>query len=168
MLDRQDLPAVAQRALRQQANLGEAVEHHAGWPDAFDHFKNLFGGLAQFQVRGIQQRLLVLGRQQAFGGRQFEDMDIVVQLPAMGARTLAQFAFGFRQGDVQRAFAGFGAGQQKVQGDRGLAGTGFSLKQKHVAAGQSAIEDVIETINPCGGFYADQLVGCRQKMPSHD
>ncbi|MCY1453812.1 hypothetical protein D9M71_708280 [compost metagenome] len=95
-------------------------------------------------------------------------MDVIVQLPTMGARTLTQFAFGFGQGDVQRALTGLGTGQQKVQGDRGFAGTGFTLKQKHMAAGQAAIEDVIKTIDPCGGFYADQLVGCRQKMPSHD
>ena len=58
--------------------------------------------------------MLVLGGQQAFGGRQFEDMDVIVQLPAMGARTLAQFAFGFGQGDVQRALAGLGASQQEL------------------------------------------------------
>ena len=106
------------------------------------------------------------GGQQAFGGRQFEDVDVIVQLPAMGARTLAQFAFGFGQGDVQRALAGLGASQQELQSDGGFAGTGFTLQQKYMTTGQAPGEDVIETLDTGGSFGIDQLVRCRQKMPS--
>ncbi|MNI36541.1 hypothetical protein D3C73_905950 [compost metagenome] len=83
MLDRQDLPAVAQRALRQQTNLGQAVEYHAGRLEALDRVENLLGGFAQFQVGGIQQALLGLGIEQAFRRRQFENMDVLIQVPAV-------------------------------------------------------------------------------------
>ncbi|MNK85090.1 hypothetical protein D3C87_1049590 [compost metagenome] len=111
VLDREDLTAIAQGALRQQADLGQAVEHHARRLEPLDHFENLPGGFTQLKVRGVQQRLLMLGIEQVFRRRQFEDIDVVVQFPTVGARTLAQFALGFGQGDVQRALAGSGAGQ---------------------------------------------------------
>ncbi|MNP39649.1 hypothetical protein D3C76_1332340 [compost metagenome] len=82
--------------MRQQANLREAVEHHPGWLDPFDHFEDLPGRLAQLQVRGVQQALLVLGIEQAFGWGQLENMNIVVQRPPVGGCALTQFTLGFR------------------------------------------------------------------------
>jgi hypothetical protein len=55
--------------------------------------------------------------------------------------------------------------QQEVQGNGGFAGAGFAFQQKHVAARESAGEDVIQTFDTGGGFFTDQLVGCRQKCP---
>ena len=97
MLDRQDLPPVAQRALRQQPDLGQAVEHHAARPRAFDRFENLLGGLAEFEIGRIQQALLLLGIEQAFRRQQFEHLDVVVQRPAMRGGAVAQFLLGFGQ-----------------------------------------------------------------------
>ena len=70
----------------------------------------------------------MLGIEQAFRRRQFENMHVFAQFPTVGAGALAQFALGFGQGDVQRAFAGLGASQQKVQGNGGLAGARFALQ----------------------------------------
>ena len=50
MLDRQNLPPVAQRALRQQPDFGKAVEDHPGRPVALDRFENLLGGFAELEV----------------------------------------------------------------------------------------------------------------------
>ncbi len=133
VLDRQDLPPVAQGTLRQQADFRKAVEHHPGRLDPLHHFEDLPRGFPQLQVRGVQQALLVLGVEQAFRRDQLEDVDVLVQLPAVGLRALAQLALGFREGDVQAALAGGGAGPQKMQGHGGLAGTGFAFQQEHMA-----------------------------------
>ena len=85
MLDRQDLPPVAQRALRQQADFGQAVEHHPVRLDALDSLENLLGGFAEFEVGGIEQALLLVGVEQAFRRQQFEYLDAIVQRPAMRA-----------------------------------------------------------------------------------
>jgi hypothetical protein len=50
VLERQNLPPVPQRALRQQPDLGQAVEHDAIGPRAFDGVENLPRDLAQFEV----------------------------------------------------------------------------------------------------------------------
>ena len=47
VLQRQDLSSVAQRALGQETDLGEAVDHHPFWFDALNFLKNAFRGLAQ-------------------------------------------------------------------------------------------------------------------------
>ncbi|MNF81485.1 hypothetical protein D3C84_637590 [compost metagenome] len=128
MFDGQNLPTITQRALCQQANFGKAVQDDASRFDPLDHFENLPGGLAQFKVGGIQQRLLLFGIEQVFRRRQLEDVDVVVHLPTMGQGALAQLAFGFGQRDVQRALAGLRAGQQEVQRHRGLAGSRFAFQ----------------------------------------
>ena len=75
VLQRQDLPAVAQRALRQQADLGQAVEHDARRLDALDRLEDQPGGLAELEVGGIEQALLLLVVEQALRRHQFEDLD---------------------------------------------------------------------------------------------
>ncbi|MCY1178844.1 hypothetical protein D9M73_192160 [compost metagenome] len=159
MLDGQNLSTVAQRALRQQANLGKAVQDNAGRLDPLDHLEDLAGGFAQFQVGGIEQCLLLFGIEQVFRRRQLEDMDVFVHLPAMGQGALAQLAFGFRERDVQGAFAGLRACQQEVQRHGGLAGARLAFEQKHMSAGQSAIEDIVQTFDTGGGLVSVQIVG---------
>ena len=78
MLDRQDLPPVAQRTLRQQPDLGKAVEHHPARFRALDRVENLLGGLAKLEVGRIEQALLLLGIEQAFRRQQFEYFDPLV------------------------------------------------------------------------------------------
>ena len=46
VLDRQNLPPIPQRALRQQPDLGEAVQHDPARLHAIDRCENLFRGLA--------------------------------------------------------------------------------------------------------------------------
>jgi hypothetical protein len=55
-----------------------------------------------------------------------------------------------------------------MQGDRGFTSAWFTFEQKHMATGQSAGQDVIQTFDAGGGFCTEQLVRCRQKMPSQD
>ncbi|MNT72991.1 hypothetical protein D3C72_2116440 [compost metagenome] len=89
VFDRQNLPAITQRTLGQQADFGKAVEDDARRLDPFDHFEDLTCGFTQFQVGGVQQGLLLLGVEQAFRRRQLENVHVFVQLPAMGPGALA-------------------------------------------------------------------------------
>jgi hypothetical protein len=50
VLDGQNLPPIPQRALRQQPDLGEAVQHHPARLHALDGDENLLGGLAEFEI----------------------------------------------------------------------------------------------------------------------
>ena len=138
MLDRQNLPPIAQRTLRQQPDFGQAVEHDPARPRAFDGLKNLFGGFAEFEVGRIEQALLLLGIQQAFRRQQFEHLDAVVQRPAMRGGAVAQFALGFGQRDVKAFFAGLRAFEQELQRNGGLAGAGRAFEQEQMPARKSA------------------------------
>ncbi len=100
MLDSQDLPSVTQRTLRQKTDFREAVDHHASGFDALDHLEYLPRRLTQLQVRGVEQTLVMIGIEQAFGRRQFEDIDMFVEFPAVRGGTRAQLAFSLGQGNV--------------------------------------------------------------------
>jgi hypothetical protein len=53
LLERQYLPAVAQGALCQQAQLGEGVEHHARRLGSFDRLKYAAGRFGQLDLRRV-------------------------------------------------------------------------------------------------------------------
>ena len=97
MLDRQNLPPVAQRTLRQQPDLGKAVQHHPVRLRAIDRLEDLLGGLAQFEIGGIEQALLLLGIEQALRRQQLEYFNPLVERPAVGGRAVPQFPLGFGQ-----------------------------------------------------------------------
>src|SRR6202012_4359680 len=50
VLWREDLATIAQRALRQQANFGEAVDHYTLRLDPFDRVEDAPHGLAELEV----------------------------------------------------------------------------------------------------------------------
>jgi hypothetical protein len=85
VLQGQDLPAIAQRALRQQPDFGQAVDHHPFGRVCLDPLEDHSGGLAELQIGRIEQGLLLLFVQQAFRRHQFEDVD-ARQIPAVRAR----------------------------------------------------------------------------------
>lgn len=70
----------------------------------------------------------------------------------MGFGTLAQFALGFGQRDVQASLAALGAVLEKVQGYGGFAGPWLTFEQEQMAARQSAGKDVVKTDNTGGCF----------------
>ena len=90
VLQRQDLAAVAQRALRQQADLGQAVEHDARGLGALDRLEDQLGGLAELEVGRIEQALLLVVVEQALGRHQLEDLDALASVqPCDAARRRA-------------------------------------------------------------------------------
>src|SRR6476469_1134550 len=144
MLDRQNLATITQRTLRQQPDLGKAVQYHPVRLRAIDGGENLLGGFAQFEIGGIEQALLLLGIEQALRRQQLIHFDARVELPAMGSRTEPQLALGFGQRDVEAFLAGARPLHQKLERNRGLPGPGRPLDQKHVLPGEPASPDIIQ------------------------
>ena len=105
VLEREDLAAVAQRALREQPDLRQAVEHDARRLDPLEGLEDCLGRLAEFQIGGIKQALLLVGVEQAFGGTSSKISISAVERPAMRCGARPQLALGFRQGDVEALLA---------------------------------------------------------------
>src|SRR5690348_5533948 len=61
VLERKDLAAVAERALRKKTKFRETVDHDALGLNALDFVKDSFCCFAKFQVRGIQKALVLIG-----------------------------------------------------------------------------------------------------------
>ena len=100
MLQRENLAAVAQRTLRQQANLGQAVDHHALRLEPFDRLEDALDGLAEFEIGRIEQALMLIGIEHAFRRHQLEDLDTLVNSQPCERRAVAQFLLGFGEADV--------------------------------------------------------------------
>ena len=61
-----------------------------------------------------------------------------------------ELLLGLGQRDIQHGFATAGAGQQKLQRQRGLAGTGHAFYQKQPAPGEAACQDVVQPFDAGG------------------
>ena len=72
MLQRKNLTSITQGRLRKQPDFGEAIQDHPLRLDRLERFENPAGGFAEFQVRRIQQTLLLLIVEQALGRDQLE------------------------------------------------------------------------------------------------
>ena len=169
MLQRQDLPPVAQRALREQANFRQAVEHHAVGLVPLERVEDAPRRLAEFEVGRIEQALLLLVVEQAFGRDQLEDLD-VLQVPAVRRRAGAQLVVGFGQGDVEPALSRRGAGDQELQRHRGLAGARAAFEQEDPSARQSAGKHVVEADDAGFGLFGlqDRQLNLQRRIPIVD
>ena len=83
MLEREDLTTIAQRALREQANLRQAVDDHAHGLEPLDGLENSLNGFAELEVGRIEQALVVVRVEHAFRRNQFEDHQVVANRPAV-------------------------------------------------------------------------------------
>ena len=72
VLQREDLPPIAERILRQQPQFGEAVEDHAGRIDLVDAVEDQLRGLAQLHLGWMKDSQFALRVERRFGGHQFE------------------------------------------------------------------------------------------------
>src|ERR1700744_451310 len=130
MLDREDLPAISQRALGQEADFRKAVEDHARRLDAFDDVENLTRCFTELQIGRIQQALLLFRIEKAFWRDEFKHIDLGPQRPTMGSGTVTKFRFCLGQGDVETLLAGLRTLDKELQCDRRFPGTGFTLEKE--------------------------------------
>ena len=90
VLHGQDLAAVAQGALRQKADLRQAVDHDADRLRPVDGLEHGLGGLAELEIGRVEQALLVLVVEQALRRHELEHVNAVAEGPAMRRRAVAQ------------------------------------------------------------------------------
>ena len=135
MLQRENLPPVTQRALRQQTDFREAVDDDPFRLYPLDAVEDALHGLAELEIRRIQQALMLIGIQHALRRYQLENLDLRPNRPAVRPRAITQFVFGLGEADIDTGFARFGAGEEELQRDRRLAGTGAALEQVQPVAG---------------------------------
>jgi hypothetical protein len=96
VLERQHLPPVTKRALREQPQLRKAVEHYPRRVQLFDSVENQLSRFAQLHFGRMQHRELTLRVQRGFRRYEFENVD-AVERPAVPLGDQPQFLHGFRQ-----------------------------------------------------------------------
>ena len=95
VLQRKNLPSVADRTLREETNFRQAVKDNPARLRLFEGFEYLCYRLTQFEIGGIEQSLLLIGVQRAFSGGQLKHLDIVSDCPTVRSGPIAQLLFGF-------------------------------------------------------------------------
>ncbi len=148
VLQAENLPAVAQRALRQQPDFRQAVDHDALRLVSLDRLEDALHGFAELEVGRIEQALVLLGIEHALRRHQLADLDAIVDAPAMRGGAFPQFLLGFGQADIEAGLAGSGAGKQELQRNGGLSGARSAFEQMQAVPGEAAFEHVIEAANP--------------------
>jgi hypothetical protein len=143
LLEVQDLAAVAQRPLRQQAQLRQRVEHDAPRLRALDEGEDGARGLGQLDIRRPEHRVLGVELQLLLERGQLEHRE-PVERPPVRVRDLADLGLGLRQRDVERALARGDAGEQELQRQRALADARVALDQIDAVARQPSFEDHVE------------------------
>ena len=103
LLERQHLAPVAERVLREQAHLRQAVEDDAHRRDAIDLRRQRADRLAELDLRRVEDRLLGVGIAAALVG-QLEDVD-AVERPAVRADDGGELLGGLGERDVEAALA---------------------------------------------------------------
>src|SRR3954451_19875280 len=164
MFQRQDLAAIAQGALREQSDFGETVEHNAVRLHAFERLENPFCRLAEFEIGGIKQALLLVFVEQAFGWHQFEYID-AVEHPAVRGRSLAQLILGFGDRDVEGLLSRRRAGKQELRRNRGLAGARAALDEKEAPALKAAGGDIVQPSHSGGRSSIDKFSQTIRSQP---
>ena len=92
----------------------------------------------------MKERVLGGGGQLRFNRRQLDDLD-TFQRPAMGMGDFLDFFPSLGKADVQNLFAGPGAFEKKLEGERGLAAARLTLNQVEPARREASTEDVVQS-----------------------
>ncbi len=149
VLERQDLAAIPQRALREQTDFGQAVEHHARRLDRLERLEDALGRLAQLKVGRIEQALLLVLVEQALRRDQFEHLEGLRKAPAVRHSARAQFFLCFGQGYIKHALTIARAIEQELRGDRRLAGAGAAFEQEQPPMRKAACKDFVQPCDTC-------------------
>jgi hypothetical protein len=143
LLERQELPPVAQRAGGQEAQLRQRIEHHPRRLDQVDIGQDLERGLAELDLRGMEHRVLLVRLQRVVRRQHLAHLD-AMQIPAVGARDALELGRRFGQRDVQHRLAPRGALAQELHRHRGLSRAGRALQQIQPVGREAAAQHVVE------------------------
>jgi hypothetical protein len=142
VLQREDLPTIAQRILGQQAHLGQAVEDDPTRAQAFDLLRHRPDRLPELDLRRMKNRLCGLGHETDVVA-QFLDLD-AIEAPSVGPDNGAKLAGGLGQRDVQPGLARGGTFHQELQTERGLARAWRAFQKIHPRGGQTSATDGVQ------------------------
>ncbi len=143
LLEGEDLAPVAQRVLREQAHLGERVEHHALRPQTVHLLEQQLAEVGELHLGGLEERVLRLAGERALDGGELDDGD-AREVPAVRARHGVELGLGLGERDVEAALALAHALLQELQREGGLAYAGIAVDEVEAGARQAAAEDVVE------------------------
>jgi hypothetical protein len=87
------------------------------------------------------------------------DVD-ALQVPVVGPRDALHFAFGLRQRDIQNRLALGRAFEEKLQGERRLAGARRPLDQVEPPRRQTAAEHIVEAVDPAADQFGIRTAIC--------
>jgi hypothetical protein len=152
VLERQNLPPVAQGALAEQADFRERIEHDALGLGALDGLEDCLRGFAEFEIGSVEQTLLLIGVEQALRRRQLEHLDLVTESPAVRPGRAAQLGRRFGECDVKALLAFLRAFHQEAQRDGRLARARSAFEKEDAAFGEAAGQDVVEALHACAGL----------------
>ena len=145
LLQRENLAAKAQRALGEQAELGQRIEHHSGWMQALEFVEKHLGHFVQLDFRRMKERVF-RGGETLLGGGELKDVD-PIQGPAVAGGDGAELIFGLGQRNEENAFALLDAFEQELECEGGFPGARLALDEVYAFARQPATEDVVETLD---------------------
>src|SRR4051794_8594198 len=102
MFESQNLPAVAERVAREQANLGERIQNHTARLQTIDFLENVLSGVLKFYIGRMESRVLIFGPKTILGGREFVNGN-VFERPPVGTGYFLDLLFRFGQSYVEDA-----------------------------------------------------------------
>jgi hypothetical protein len=142
LLEAEDLPPVPERALGQEPQLGQRVDHHAPRLEPLDGVERLACRRVQLDFRRVVHREVVLAVDPELVGKQLEDLN-AVERPAMRLGIGHQLAAGLGQRHVQARFAAACPVDQVLQSEGGLAGARVAVQKVEAAGDQPAMQNFV-------------------------
>ncbi len=144
LLQRQHLPPVAKRVLREETQLGKAVEHEALRPDLLNPLHDQVHGGAELNLPWVKDCLLASVPQHLLDRGEFEDVN-AIQRPSVGCDHSRQFLVRLRQCDVQRLFASPDPFQQELKAQGRLTRAGCSFQKIDSCRSEASTQYKIQT-----------------------
>src|SRR4051794_33390582 len=102
VFESQNLPAVAERVAREQADLGQRVQNYAARLQTIHFLENVLCGVLEFHVGRMERGILILGPKTILGGREFVNGN-VFERPPVGTGYFLDLLFRFGQRYVEDA-----------------------------------------------------------------
>jgi hypothetical protein len=143
LLERQNLTAVAQRVLGEQAYFGERVKHHTGGGNPFYLGQNGLGSLVQFDLGRVKHSGVRIYKQIIFRGDKLEEID-AIEGPAVRGRRYAQLLGRLGECNVETSLPTMGAIEQELHGQRRFAGAGVAFNQIEAPRSEPTLKNVIK------------------------
>lgn len=132
--------------MREQAQLGKGIEHHALRLVVLDGFEQFARGLRKLDFGRVVHRQQLVTGELAVVGDDLENLD-AVDGPAVRPGAGSQLLGRLRQRDVQAAFAVARSFEQVLERQRGLAGAGIAVDQIEPAREKTAVQYLVESGN---------------------